>query len=171
MQPNRVVIIGNSGSGKSHLAEKLSSIIQSPIINLDKLFWASDDFSRKRDKDIVHQLILDHTKKDKWILEGVFGDLANVAISKADTLIFLNKKWLECERALLERGLQTATQENFNALLVWAEQYWIRKSTSSHEGHRQIFESFTGKKFSFSSREEVDDWFAHLLNIRTHENS
>jgi ATP-dependent protease HslVU (ClpYQ) ATPase subunit len=36
---HRVVIIGNSGSGKSYLARRLSEQLTLPLIHLDALFW------------------------------------------------------------------------------------------------------------------------------------
>ncbi len=160
---NKVIIIGNSGSGKSHLAHQLGSILNTPVIHLDKLFWKTDDFSQKREIEIVYQDISDLIKEEKWILEGVFGDLVNVAISKADTLFFLNKTWGECEEALLKRGPQTSKQKNFQELVIWAGQYWDRKTLSSFEGHKKIFERFQGHKLQFETRVQTDTWLKGLI--------
>ncbi len=160
---NKIVIVGNSGSGKSYLANQLGFVLKIPVIHLDKLFWKSNVFSQKRGKEIVYQDILDLTKADKWILEGVFGDLASVATPRADTLIFLNKTWVECEEALLSRGPQTATQENFEELVVWAGEYWDRKTLSSFEGHKKIFEQFEGIKLQLDSRVQTEAWLKGLI--------
>ena len=37
--PSRIVIIGNSGSGKSHLAQALATQLALPVIDLDDIFW------------------------------------------------------------------------------------------------------------------------------------
>ena len=80
----KLIIIGNSGSGKTFLAQRIASVLNLPIIHLDRLFWETENCSQKRPKDIVHQDIMDITEKPKWILEGVFGDLANIGAAKAD---------------------------------------------------------------------------------------
>jgi adenylate kinase family enzyme len=46
----RTVIIGNSGAGKSALAESLADLILVPVIDLDLLNWEGDDYGRKRDE-------------------------------------------------------------------------------------------------------------------------
>ena len=46
----RTVIIGNSGAGKSALAESLAASIHVPVIDLDLLNWEGDDYGRKRDE-------------------------------------------------------------------------------------------------------------------------
>src|SRR5260370_5625012 len=47
----RTVIIGNSGAGKSALAESLAALILVPVIDLDLLNWEGDSYGRKRDED------------------------------------------------------------------------------------------------------------------------
>ena len=40
----RTVIIGNSGAGKSALAERLAALIHVPVIDLDLLNWEGDGY-------------------------------------------------------------------------------------------------------------------------------
>lgn len=159
---NKLIIIGNSGSGKTYLAQKIASVFNLPIFHLDKLFWVSESCSEKRPKDIVHQEIVTITEQPKWILEGVFGDLANIGMSKADILIFLNKDWSECKQALMHRGPQNATEENFKELMNWAELYWERKTMSSFDGHQKLFTQFNGTKLEFTSGNQVEEWLSKL---------
>jgi hypothetical protein len=37
--PVKVMVVGVSGSGKSTLAAQLSSVVDAPYINMDRLFW------------------------------------------------------------------------------------------------------------------------------------
>ena len=39
------------------------------------------------------------------MIEGVFGELAQVALSRATVLVWLDLSWGECRRGLLQRGL------------------------------------------------------------------
>jgi adenylate kinase family enzyme len=158
----RIVIIGNSGSGKSHLAESLSRIYSHPIIHLDRLFWMPGGFNEKRQKDEVRNEIEQKRKENSWIAEGVFGELAELFLPRAQTLIYLDVDWAVCHAGLTARGSESSRQletvkagENFRNLVLWAEQYWTRTNSCSHTNHLRLLDDFTGRKFRFTTRTEV----------------
>ena len=162
---SRTVIIGNSGSGKSYLAKSLSTIYSTPIIHLDQLFWLPGGFNEKRPKDEIKSEIERKRNETSWIIEGVFGELAEMFLSRAQLLIFLDMDWSVCREGLLVRGSESSKQldaakseENFKELLLWAGQYWTRTNLCSHSGHLRLFSNFAGHKFRFTCRAEVDDF-------------
>ena len=53
----RTVIIGNSGSGKTYLANALSNCATIPVIHLDQIFWEPGGFDIRRSPEEVAQLI------------------------------------------------------------------------------------------------------------------
>jgi adenylate kinase family enzyme len=75
----KVVVIGNSGSGKTWLATRLAACDSATIIHLDGLFWEPGGFDRKRSKDEVLSLIETSKRTSAWVVEGVFGELARVS--------------------------------------------------------------------------------------------
>jgi adenylate kinase family enzyme len=168
----RIVIIGNSGSGKSHLAKSLSKINSIPIIHLDQLFWMSGGFNEKRPKDEVENEIEQKRKGNSWIAEGVFGELAELFLARAETLIYLDLDWAACHSSLRARGSESSQQllpakaeENFRNLLLWAEQYWTRNDLRSQTGHLQLFNNFTKLKFRFTTRAEADEFIRQFPRI------
>ncbi len=165
----RIVIIGNSGSGKSHLARQLSELFGSDVIHLDKLFWEPGGFGKKRPPEVVREEVGQLSHKEIWIIEGVFGDLAATALQNATTLIFLNKGWSECEAALKDRGSESSKQldpvqaeKNFQELLTWAKTYYERENSRSLRGHSRLFQEFQKKKFEFQNRRETTAWMGRL---------
>jgi adenylate kinase family enzyme len=66
--PLRTVIIGNSGSGKSHLAGKLSGIHSMPVVSLDRLFGCRADLTKK-DLGMTQSRGLNKSKKKRpgWL--------------------------------------------------------------------------------------------------------
>src|SRR5437773_9294977 len=86
----RTVIIGNSGSGKSTLAEAIASLVHIPVIDLDLLHWEQDGYGTKRHEDVARQMAFDVSNQPRWIIEGVFGWLAEVALPKATALVWLD---------------------------------------------------------------------------------
>jgi adenylate kinase family enzyme len=165
----RIVIIGNSGSGKSHLARQLSSSLNFPIIHFDQHFWEPGGFNKKRPPDVVHAEIRQLSLGDTWIMEGVFGDLAATALENATTLIFLNKQWNECRSALLDRGSESAKQldpvaaeKSFQELLSWAEAYTQRENSRSLKGHSKLYTEFKNAKIELRDREGVANFIFTL---------
>jgi adenylate kinase family enzyme len=164
----RTVIIGNSGSGKSHLAKSLSLLHSSPVIHLDQIFWMPGGFNEKKSKDEMIREVEQKRQDNFWIVEGVFGELAELFLPRAQTLIYLDMDWATCQNALKLRGSESSRQldpvkaeENFGKLLLWAEQYWTRTNLCSHAGHLRLFSDFTGHKLKFISRAEVDEFIRH----------
>jgi adenylate kinase family enzyme len=162
---SRIVIIGNSGSGKSYLAKSLSAIYSIPVVHLDKILWMPGGFNEKRQNDEIKNEIEQRQKDDSWIAEGVFGELAALFLARTQSLIFLDMDWPTCRNGLILRGSESSRQlsavkaeENFSKLLLWAEQYWIRTNLCSQSGHLQIFASFTGLKSRFTSQAEVNEF-------------
>jgi adenylate kinase family enzyme len=153
----RMVVIGNSGSGKSTLAEAVANLAHIPAIDLDLLHWEEGSYGLKRNEDIARKLVLDISDQPRWIIEGVFGWLAEVALSRATALIWLDFPWSACRAGLLARGLQRgATSHGAAELMKWAEAYWTRRTSPSFAGHSKIFNDFSGTKLRLESREQVD---------------
>ena len=65
--------IGNSGSGKSSLAEGLGALIHAPVFDLDLIHWKDDGFGAKQDEDMAWQKIADLAATQRWVIEGVYG--------------------------------------------------------------------------------------------------
>lgn len=153
----RTVIIGNSGSGKSTLAGGLAALAVVPAIDLDLLHWAGDGYGVKREEAVARRMALEVAAKPGWILEGVYGWLAEVALPRATALIWLDVPWSTCREGLLARGVRRGgTEADFAELMVWAEAYWERRTSSSFAGHSRLFDQFSGHKLRLRSRQEAD---------------
>lgn len=155
----RTVIIGNGGSGKSTLARQLGARFDVPVTDLDLLHW--DDDGRKRDEAIARRLTADTVSAPHWVIEGVYGWLARIALPRATALIWLDLPWSGCRAGLLARGPRRGDSDSdFAELLAWSEAYWTRTTSSSFAGHAQIYESCSIIKWRLTSRGAVDDFIA-----------
>src|SRR5258707_7030619 len=159
----RTVIVGNSGAGKSALAESLAALILVPVIDLDLLNWEGDSYGRKRDEDAARRMTLEVSAQPLWIIEGVFGWLAEVALPKATALVWLDFPWSLCRAGLLARGLRRgATSRDAADLMKWAEAYWSRQTPSSFAGHSNMFNEFSRAKLRLENREQVAELLGNL---------
>jgi adenylate kinase family enzyme len=77
----RTVIIGNSGAGKSALAESLATLIHVPVTDLDLLNWEGDGYGRRRGENAARRMTLEVSAQPLWIIEGVYCSLAEVALT------------------------------------------------------------------------------------------
>jgi len=163
LHSERTVIIGNSGSGKSTFAGRLAARLGIAATDLDPLHWEDEGYGRKRDEAAARGLVAEAAAKPRWIIEGVYGWLASVALPRATALVWLDLPWSACHAALLARGpWRTAGEGAFDDLLSWAEGYATRTTSSSFEGHRHLYEDFIATKFRLRSRREVDELLADL---------
>jgi hypothetical protein len=135
---SRSVIIGNSGAGKTTLGRELAAISGGRHIALDDIYWVSQAGLQKRVEPVAKQMTAEIAETPQWVIEGVFGWLAEV-------------------------GPQySPTPAEYDALLVWAADYGIRQTPSSEAGHRKIFDAFSGSKVALTSRAEVAAWLQEL---------
>jgi hypothetical protein len=124
------------------------------VHDLDLLHWHMD--GRKRDEGEARALAADIAAGDAWVIEGVYGWLAEVVLPRATALVWLDLPWAECREGLLRRGLRRGMMpSDQDALLTWAAAYWTRKTPSSFMGHQQLYESFSGDKAHLRTRSEV----------------
>ncbi len=98
----KIVVIGSSGAGKSIYASKLSAILNINVFHLDRLFWQSGweektGFARK---EILQDLLF---KEQRWIIDGNYLRFAELHVSAADTIIFLETPSLLCFWRLILR--------------------------------------------------------------------
>ena len=161
----KTVIIGNSGSGKTWLAHTLSSLAAAPVIHLDDIFWAPGGFDRKRSAEAVGAYIAQAKKQECWIVEGVFGELAQQFVSEANQVIWLDLEWPVCRDRLMKRGSESKrhlgreqSQEGLRRLLEWAGKYHDRTDMCSYQGHKALFDAFSGARISLRSEQEVAEF-------------
>jgi hypothetical protein len=99
----------------------------------------------------------------RWVIEGVYGWLAAVAVPRATALIWLDMPWALCREGLLARGQRRGgTEADFAELMVWAEAYWTRQNSNSFARHLRLFESFPGAKRRLRDRLETQRLLAEL---------
>lgn len=148
----RILIYGNSGSGKSTLAGRCAKILSVPHFDLDEIAWKSAGV-RKEISESIGELDAFIASHGSWVIEGCYGSLIREAAKSATDLVFLNPGIEACQKNCESRPWEPhkydskeAQDENLEMLLAWVADYEKRTDEFSHQAHKEIFESFTGKK-------------------------
>ena len=158
----RVLIIGNSGSGKSWLARQLAEKIALPVTDLDNLNWEPGGYVKARAKEAVLQDALAIARETRWIMEGVYGWIADSVAAYATHIIWLTPAPAECVANIKARGVRNSgSAADFAALLEWAVAYETRTGSSCYQGHLAVFaKKGAAKRVRLSSRDEMNQFLS-----------
>ena len=153
----RILIFGNGGTGKTWLAREISDILSRPAIHLDDIRWIPGQYGIARDNELVFSEVLEAGKAESWLMEGVYGWLANAVLHRATSLIWIDLPEEDCVANITARGIQGGgSEENFRELIDWVREYhWRKNPSTSYASHKKMFDAYGGTKALLKSRSEV----------------
>jgi adenylate kinase family enzyme len=84
----RILLIGNPGSGKSVVARRLSSSLRMPLVELDEMYWRPG-WTRLPD-DQFRLVVKRATEGRCWVVDGVYPLAVDAVLADADLLVWLD---------------------------------------------------------------------------------
>ena len=158
----KVLVFGNSGSGKSTYARALAAREGLVHLDSDSIVWglgepgkiAPGKIAVQRPDEAVaaslRNFIDSHTA---WVIEGCYGELVRAALAHCTLLVFLNPGMHACLANNLRRPWKPHKYASIelqntmlNQLQAWVAGYYQRKDAWSYWVHREIFDAFAGPK-------------------------
>ena len=159
----RILIFGNSGSGKSHCAKRLSADHGLAHLDLDTIAWEPGQIAVPRPLAAAQQdlngFVLQH---ENWVIEGCYGELTEFLSPRCSELVFMNPGQEVCLMNNHRRPFEPhkyaseeAQERMLPQLLEWVADYYSRAGTWSYEHHRQLFDAHSGAKREITGRGEL----------------
>ena len=104
MMIRKVCVLGNTASGKSHLAGRIGEALGLPVTHLDRLYWHSDWSHASRAEFLADQRGV--VSQDRWVIDGCFSEFGLAdRFQAADVIVFLDRPvWESVRRAARRRG-------------------------------------------------------------------
>lgn len=156
----RILIIGNSGSGKSYRAKQLAQQHGLVHLDLDTLVWEPGQIAVPRAPErVCTDLLAFIDTHVHWVAEGCYADLIEAALPSCTELVFMNpgqevclennrrRPWEPHKYASMEEQ-----QSKLAFLLDWVADYYVRDDTMSYARHRRLFDGFGGNKNEVGAR-------------------
>lgn len=158
----KVVIFGNSSSGKSTLAKKICSAEALPHLDLDTLAWLPTTPPERKPLQESKAEILDFINLNtNWVIEGCYSDLLETAIPSSNEVIFMNIPIAQCIDNARNRPWEPhkypskeAQDSNLNMLINWIAQYSERTDMFSQVSHTHLYDTYLGKKRMITTNSE-----------------
>lgn len=150
----RIVVFGNSGSGKSTYAAHLAREHELTHLDLDTLVWEAGRVAVPRPSDAVERDLTDFLQRHaRWVIEGCYSEWVEAASRRCTELVFLNPGEAVCLAHCRARPWEphkyvsaAAQDEKLGFLLSWVSAYYTRDESCSLRRHEQLFLAFAGPK-------------------------
>jgi len=87
----KVLVCGNSGSGKNTYGRALATQHDLAHLDLDSIVWEPEKIGVPREPQaVVDSLVAFISTHQKWVIEGCYGELVEAASTHCTQLVFLN---------------------------------------------------------------------------------
>ena len=83
----RISVVGNTGSGKTTVAEALASDLGLPCLELDSVFHQPD--WQPLDAEEFRRIVSEFTVAERWVVDGGYSAVSDIVWGRADTVIWV----------------------------------------------------------------------------------
>jgi adenylate kinase family enzyme len=155
----KLLIFGNSASGKSTLAKQLAKSENLAHLDLDLLAWQpTNPPTRTALSESTLAIEYFMQQHNSWVIEGCYSDLLAIAEVQSSEIIFMNLPIDDCIINAKNRPWEphkydskSAQDANLTMLIAWISQYELRDDTFSKSAHLEFYQHYTAAKKMLTS--------------------
>ena len=118
----KILVYGNSGSGKSRYARALAAQYGLSHLDLDSIVWEPRNIAAQLDPQSTASSLMEFVSTHRlWVIEGCYGELVESATAHCTELVFLNPGREACTANNLRRPREPhkyASLEQQNSMLA-----------------------------------------------------
>ena len=97
----KILVIGNTGAGKTTFAKELAEKTGLPLIHLDKIFWCGN--WEHISEDELDEKLSEILSRDEWIIDGNYNRTLEYRLEFADTVFFFDLPTVTCLWGITKR--------------------------------------------------------------------
>ena len=157
----RIVVVGDSGAGKTVLAQQLAQRLHLSHIELDALFWEPN--WKQATPEVFRQRVIQALYADCWVVDGNYSSVSDLTWAQADTVVWLDYGlgtilmrvvWRTFRRIFTREELWNGNRESFTKGVFTRDSIILWAITTYSERRRRYLAA------------QVDPAYAHLDIIR-----
>lgn len=143
----KIWVIGSPGSGKSFFSKQLAKLLGHKNYCLDDFFWLPG--WQKRELSSFKANVATLIKKERWIIEGVYSQIAEEVLHEVDAVVWFDPPLYTLLYRVFMRSLRhiwtgkdlcNGNRETIGNLL--SKQSILLFLLRSHKNHRQEYENY-----------------------------
>jgi adenylate kinase family enzyme len=100
----RISVVGNSGSGKTTVAQAIAAALGAQHLELDAVFHRPD--WQPLDTEEFRRIVSEFTDGDDWVVDGNYSAVRDIVWSRADTVIWMDPPRYRVMRQLIARTMR-----------------------------------------------------------------
>jgi len=165
----RILILGNCGSGKTTLGQRLGAMLGLPVVHLDRYYWQPG--WREPAPEQWRQKVAELAAGEAWIMDGNYYRSLDLRLPRADAVLYLNYPTWLCLLRVFKRYFQNRGRQRPDIVdgcpekmdLEFLRWIWSFRKKAKPEILKQIAASGTENITCFFDRPApVEDFLAAL---------
>lgn len=155
----KILILGDSGRGKTTLAEKLATKLELPHYSTDDYYWKVK-FTLKSNKEESITELNKVYDTEKWIVEGTTKHLLAGGLEKAEIIVYLGFRSLPSQYLVLTRRFLKRKEERLIDFLLLMRHILVKRYGLSYKKNdvspRKFISAHEHKLIELYSYKEID---------------